>query len=273
VRGRWLRRSVAVPNDHGSWVFLFSPLLIGLFAAGRWRTASLYLVVACLAAFMARQPLILAVRILSGRRSREDLSAALFWIAVYATIGLVHIAGLVVRGFGYVLYLALPGIPVFAWYLYLVSRQAERRQQFVELLATAVLALSATAAFWVGRGAPDSVGWLLWLLTWTQSAASIVYTYLRLRQRALPERPGPRQRLVMGRSALSWATANLVLVVALGAAGQVSSWLVLPFAVQWLEVGYGILRPAVGYKPKAIGYRQLIISSLFTLLFILTWRR
>jgi hypothetical protein len=273
VTGRWFRRSVAVPGDHGSWVFLFSPLLIGLFAGGRWHTASLYLIVACLAAFMARQPLTLAVKIFSGRRPREDLSAALFWIVVYSTISLVHVAGLVIRGFGYVLYLALPGIPVFAWYLFLVSRKAERRQLLVELLATAVLALSATAAFWVGRGAPDPVGWLLWLLTWAQSAASIVYAYLRLRQRVLPERPGPRQRLVMGRAALSWATANLVLVVVLGFAGQVSYWLVLPFAVQWLEVGYGIARPAVGYKPKAIGLRQLIVSLLFTLLFILTWQR
>ena len=31
-----LDRHVALPGDHGSWVFLLGPLLIGLFAGGRW---------------------------------------------------------------------------------------------------------------------------------------------------------------------------------------------------------------------------------------------
>lgn len=33
-----LRRHVALPPDHGSWGFLATPLLIGLFAGGRWTT-------------------------------------------------------------------------------------------------------------------------------------------------------------------------------------------------------------------------------------------
>lgn len=267
----WFRRSVAVPGDHGSWVFLLSPLLIGLFAGGSWRTVSFYLVVACFAGFMVRQPLTLVVKILSGRRSRTDMPAALFWIGVYSTIGLIHVAGLVVRGYGYVLWLALPGVPVFAWYLFLISRRAERRQLLVELLATAVLALSATAAFWVGRGRPDSLGWLLWLLTWAQTAASIVYAYLRLRQRELPALPTVARRLLTGRAALLIASANLALVVALGLVDLVSPWLAAPYLVQWLEVWWGVLRPAIGLKPKAIGFRQLAVSALFTLLFILTW--
>jgi len=269
----WFRRSVAVPGDHGSWVFLLGPLLIGLFAGGSWRAVSFYLVVACFAGFMVRQPLTLVVKILSGRRPRADLPAALFWIAVYSTIGLIHVAGLVLRGYGYVLWLALPGVPVFVWYLYLVSRRAERRQLLVELLATAVLALSATAAFWVGRGRPDPLGWLLWLLTWAQTAASIVYAYSRLRQRELPAPPPVTRRVASGRAALLCATTNLVLVFSLGAIGLVSPWLAAPYLVQWLEVWRGVLRPAIGLKPKAIGYRQLAVSALFTLLFILAWSR
>ncbi|MBK5108482.1 MAG: hypothetical protein JJE12_10125, partial [Anaerolineales bacterium] len=34
-------RHVALPSDHGSWVFLLSPLLIGLFAGDSWSTATL----------------------------------------------------------------------------------------------------------------------------------------------------------------------------------------------------------------------------------------
>ena len=120
-------RHIFLPQDHGSWVFLLSPLIIGLFAGGSWSIASLFLVVAALAAFLIRQPVTIAVKAYSGRRSRLDLTPARFWIAVYAAVGLGALAGLIIMGYGYVLYLAIPGIPVFAWHLYLVSQRSERR--------------------------------------------------------------------------------------------------------------------------------------------------
>jgi hypothetical protein len=49
-------------------------------------------------------------------------------------------------------------------------------------------------------------------------------------------------------------------------------WIFVPFALQWLEMLWGITHPAVGFKPKAIGYRQLAVSTLFTALFVITWR-
>jgi hypothetical protein len=44
-----------------------------------------------------------------------------------------------------------------------------------------------------------------------------------------------------------------------------------PYALQWLETIWGTLNPAVRARPVAIGVRQLIISTLFTILFILIW--
>jgi hypothetical protein len=47
-----------------------------------------------------------------------------------------------------------------------------------------------------------------------------------------------------------------------------------PYALQWLETIWGsLVKPAVGYKPSIIGFRQLAISSMFTVLFIITWSR
>ena len=155
----YFQRHIAITNEHGSWVFLFSPLLIGIFAGGHWSTPLLYLILAALSAFLIRHPIVIAVKAYSGRRSRKDLPAARFWMVVYGVIGLLMVAGLVLRGFGYVLYLALPGAPVFGWHLWLVSRRAERRQAGVEIIASGVLALSAPAAYWVSIGAPDPVGW------------------------------------------------------------------------------------------------------------------
>jgi len=265
------RRHIALPSEHGSWVFILSPLLIGLFAGASLSWASLYLVVAAMAAFLVRQPVTIAVKAYSGRRSRRELPAARFWILVYGLVGLAALAGLILQGFNYLLYLALPGLPVFAWHLYLVSKRAERRQVGVEIVGSGVLALAAPAALWVGQGNPDPTGWWLFGLVWLQSAASIVYAYLRLEQRALKVQPEMPERLAMGRRPLLYTTFNLLAVTALSLLSLLPPLLPLPYALQWVETIWGTLRPAVGVKPVVIGVRQLVVSTLFTLLFILTW--
>ena len=187
---RLLRRHIALPPDHGSWVFLFSPLIIGLVAGGRFTSATPFVILGALAAFLLRQPVLMLVKALSGRRSRNELPAACFWTAIYGTVGLFSAATLIRLGFAYLLYLVVPALPVFAWHLVLVSRRAERRQIGVELAGSGALAFAAPAAMWAGLGHPDVLGWWLWGLVWFQSAASIVYTYVRLEQRVLPAVPG-----------------------------------------------------------------------------------
>lgn len=158
------RRQIAIPQDHGSWVFILSPLLIGILAGRSLRTSSIVLAVAALAAFLLRQPLTTIVKVYSGRRPRTDLAVALFWSIVYCLIGAFAVGALILLGDGYVTYLAVPGIPVFAWHLWLVSRRLERRQAGVELVATGVLSLAAPGAYWVGVQHYDPLGWWLWLL-------------------------------------------------------------------------------------------------------------
>ena len=271
-RSTILKRHVALPSDHGSWVFLFSPLLIGLFAGGNWSLASLYLIIASLAAFLIRQPTSMVVKVYSGRRSKRDLPAAWFWIAVYGLIALLALVGLISHGYAYLLVLAVPGVPVFAWHLYLVSRRAERRQLGVELVGSGVLALAAPAGFWVGVGSPEPTGWLLLALTWLQSAASIVYAYLRLEQREWQAIPPTSMRIKPAQRALLYTSFNLLLALGLSLANITPTLLFIPYALQWVETIWGTLRPAVGYKPTAIGIRQLAVSTLFTILFIITWK-
>ncbi len=268
---RVLRRSVAWPADHGSWAFLLSPLVIGLFAGGRLTTISIYLVVAACMGHLIRQPITVAVKVLSRRRPREDLPAALFWTTVYAGIGLVHVLGLVLQGFGYLLALAVPGMLVFAWYLVLVSRRRERRQLGVELLAAGVLALIAPAGLWAGVGEPLPIGWLLWLLVWCQSAASILHVQLRLDQRRLESPPTTEKLLAKAKPSLTLIGLTLLEVILLGLAEVVSPGLCAPYLVQAAESLWGALRPALGVPPTRIGLRQLAVSALFTLLFVLCW--
>ena len=263
---------IALPQDHGSWVFILSPLLIGLFAGEHITPASINLIVAAMGAFLLRQPVSMAVKAYAGRRSRSDLPAARFWMLVYGAIILLALAGLVAEGYLFLLYLAIPGIPVFAWHLYLVSKRAERKQAGVEILATGVLSLAAPAAYWIGQGGYDPFGWALWLLTWLQSAASIVYAYLRLEQRGQAEGLERSAQWKLGKRALQYTSFNLALSLALGWLAWLPRWIFIPFLVQWLETLWGITHSATGWKPTAIGLRQLIVSTLFTVLFIVCWR-
>lgn len=263
-------RHVALPSEHGAWVFLLSPLVIGL-AAGGLRPASLLLAVAALSAFLVRQPVTMAVKVLGGRRPKSELKNIWFWLALYGLVGVAAVAGLIFLQYGFLLWLALPALPIFVWHLWLVRRRAERRQMLVEMAASGVLALAAPAAYWVGRGAVDWTGWLLWGLAWLQVIGTILYAYLRLEQRQLKEIPGASQSRAMARPAFWYNAIALFLVVGLAIGRVVPMLLPLAYLIQPLEVIWGTLRPATGMKPKIIGIRQLVVSSLFTVAFIVFW--
>ena len=273
----YFKRQIALPQDHGSWVFILSPLLIGIFAGGIFRTSSLYLIIAAMSAFLIRQPMTVIVKAISGRRSAADLPSARFWVLVYGIIAAAALTGLILSGYSYILYLAVPGAPVFAWHLWLVSQRAERKQVSVEVIATGVLALTAPAAFWVGIESYNSNGWWLWLFTWLQSAASIVYAYLRLSQREMSqEQAAAKSRgdwWRMGSRAILYTSFNVLISAGLGISALVPTFIFIPFLAQWFEAVWGITHPAVGWKPTRIGVRQLIVSILWTVLFILFWRQ
>jgi hypothetical protein len=265
------RRHVALPQDHGSWAFFLGPLIVGLFVGGRWHTTVIYLTIAAGCGFLARQPIGLLVKVAAGRRGRDVLPAATFWVALYGGIALLHVIGLVMRGFAYILVLAVPGLLVFCWYLVLLYRRAERRQRVMEILATGSIALVAPAGMWTGLGEPDPLGWWLWLLMWLQSATGIVYVYLRLEQRALKRMPSAPERISMGTPALAISATGLLLTFVLGRIGFVSQWLWLAYLWQTSEVLRGVWLPALHVKPVAIGVRQLLVKIVFVVLFIALW--
>ena len=268
----YFRKHILLPQDHGSWVFIFSPLLVGIFAGNQFTLVSLILVVAVVAAFLIRQPVTIAIKVYAGRRTRGDLPAALVWITVYGIILALALYALITAGFGYMLILGLAGVLVLAWHLWLISQRQERRQVNVEIIATGVLSLAAPAAYWVGMGRYEPTGWWLWVLVWLQTAASIVHAYMRLEQRELRAMPVFRDLWKMGLPALIFTTLNLIMTLSLGLASSLPPLLFVPYLLQWLETVWGVFHPAIRWKPTQIGIRQLIVSTLWTMLFIVTWR-
>ncbi|RMG48799.1 MAG: hypothetical protein D6718_01015 [Acidobacteria bacterium] len=265
-------RHIALPQDHGSWAFLLTPLVLGAVAGGRLRVPSIYLAVAALAGFLLRQPLAVLVKVASGRRPGRERGPALRFAAVYAAIAALHVTGLVLRGYGYVLWLALPAAPVAAWHFALVARRAERRQPLVEVLAAGALALAAPGAMWVGRGAPDPAGWALWGLLWAQAAASIllVHVFLRWRDRGGAV-PAAGERWISGGPALALSAVALGAALLLGGAGIVPRGIAAAHGVDLAFVAAGLVRPPRPLKPRRIGWRQAAATATFAAAFAAGW--
>lgn len=272
----YFRRHIAIPQDHGAWVFILSPLSVGFFAGNNHQISSLFLFIAAMIAFVIRQPMTVFVKSISGRRSASDLAPARFWILVYGLILALVLLPLLRGGFGYILYLAVPGVPVFFWHLWLVSRREERGQAGMEIVATGVLSLAAPAMYWAGIGAYDPAGWWLWVLTWFQSAASIVYAYLRLKQRDLTSEQAKALKRsdwwAMGFRSFGYTSFNTAAVLLLGIFHLLPPLIFIPYLVQSIETVWGITHPSVGWKPARIGLRQLIVSILWTILFVIFWK-
>ena len=260
------RRHYALPPEHGSWIWLLGPLALGIVAARRLAPDLAPLALAVLTAFLLRQPATVAVKALSGRRARADLKPALAWLAGYLLLAALGLAWLLRAGHGRLLALALPGIPVFAWHLWLVGRRQERGQPGVEIVAAGTLALAAPAAYWTAGGESARAGWILWLLTWLQAAGSIVYIHMRLQQRGWDRLPSGRQRWRLGGRALAYAGFTLLACLLLSGIGWAPPLAPWAFVLALVETLQGVVWPAVGAPARAIGLRQLASSTLFLLL-------
>ena len=195
-----------------------------------------------------------------------DRRPALIWFSFYSLIAMVAFVLLLMAGFGRLVWLLLPGFPVFIWHLFLVSQRAERGQRGIEIVGAGVLALAAPASYWVAGGSVTPLAWILWGISWLQSAASIVLVYQRLHERTLDAPGGFAVRIQRAIRSLAYHAFNLVFILLaiqlfeLPWTVTLASGLMLGDALDTLRA------PAVGWKPRRIGLRQLIASMLFVLI-------
>ena len=234
-------RSVALPSEHGGWMFLLEPLLLGLAVAGSW--PGLALAVAALGAFLLHQPVKVAVKdYLKGKRPLRTVWAERF-IALY---GLVAVAAFALvlraedRAFLLPLLLALP--------LMLAQLAYDARNQSRALLPelAGALALGALApAIALLDGWTLTRAWPLWLLVASRALPAILYVRERLKlDRGKPSRRG---LVVVGH------VAALGGVVALGLLGH-APWLAVAALLVLLT------RAALGLSPYRRPCRPAILG-------------
>jgi hypothetical protein len=250
-------------------VWWIGPFFIGAAAGGVWRIDLVVLVVTALTAFLIRQPLTLAVKVLSGLRPRSDLSPALFWCCLYGAICLVGAMGLVALGYAKVLLLGVLAAPLLVWYFYLVSRKNERRQRGMEYATAGVLALALPAAYWVSGGTGAVEPWVLWALVTLHSITTVVHVskVLDLRRTKMLQDVGQSRCVLATTIPLAGAC---VLVAGLAAVSGLVSWLaVCAYFAPLADIVHATARPPVGVRPTQLGLRQLGTSSLYVFVMVL----
>lgn len=254
-----------LPPEHGGWFLLLGPFMFGALAAAQPNADLIVLLLFALAAYIARQPLTLLVKALSGRRAKSDVHPALFALLGTGALVLILLGVLILRGYAFLLWLSIPAALVMTWQLWLVT-QREERQLGIELVGAGTLALAAPAAYWVSVGAMAETGWWLWLLAWLYAACSIVYVYLRLKQRRMKELPSRAEQWRSGRRTLLYIGASLVLTTALAILQFVPLWTPFAFVLAGAHFLYGITHPCVGVKPVRIGIEQSLATLGFYVL-------
>lgn len=270
---RYLKIHVALPQQHGAWVMWAGPLVFGIAVARAFTPALAWLVLASLGAFLALQPLTILVKVWAGRRPRDEGAPAMLWLSLYGALTLAGVLGLIQQGHRWTLALGVLAAPVLVWQMWLVRRREERGQMGVELVGAGVLALNALAGYGVASGIGfDLRGFVLFVLSWLQSATGIVYIYLCLEYRRMKAVPARDERLQLAGRALLYAGADVVIALLLGALGVAPLGTVIAYVFLAGEVAYGgVWKPPVGARPAAIGLRQTMVTVIFFALLLFAY--
>ncbi len=170
-------KSVALPVEHGSWGFLFEPLVAGIAVAPS--LASIWIATLVVGAFLMRHPLKV---ILAGGKAKigsPQTKLALKFLVIFAAVFCIGVIGSVfyARPESFVPFALV--LPLAAYQIYCDATRSSR-QLLAELIGSVAISSSiaviALAAFWETPKA-----YTLWLIMIGRLIPSILYVRNRLK--------------------------------------------------------------------------------------------
>jgi len=204
-----------IPREHGAWVMLYAPLVIGLAVARpfAWAPAAL-LVLAVTGVYLGQN----AAAGLIRRRGGRSTSA---WLIIYAGAAALGGAPLLFayNRIGLLAVGAAAGV-LFATrsvLLVLPGRKRMDRSASGEILGAAALSLTAPAAQVSASGSLTAAGWLLWLACFLYFSGGVLFVRMLLSVAKLKTDLTPPLRWRLGRVCLSYhllLALGLVVLVA-----------------------------------------------------------
>lgn len=245
---------IALPSEHGGWVFLGVPLLLGLWLAPS--VAGVWLALATTALFLTRHPLRLALtdRQRGSRYRRTVLAercAMLFGTTALASLLLAFLT--THYPFWQPLLLAAP----LALVQLVAERHGHSRTLYAELAgATALSAVVAALALTSGWALLPSLA--LWAILIAWATPAILYVRVRLRR-------------LRGQKAARWpvwvAHGVGALVVGVLAALGLTSWLaVLALGILTLRAYTGLAASTRPVRAQKVGMHEALYALLLVVL-------
>ncbi len=253
-----LRSALKLPKEHGAWVMLYVPFVLGVAVAGRVNWPVLLLLLSATAVFISRESLLVYWRARArGREAAEARKTLLLYLALAAAFGAPLI-------FAFKLFWLIPLGLIGAALLLVNGRQAtrmEERETMGELMAIGGLTMTAPAAYYVASGRWEMTAFWLWLLSALYMASSVFYIKLRV------YRLNPRKQAEQRRALRSCAFYHSFLIVALPAlilASSLGLSALIAFAPAIVRTFWGMFAP----RPKVNLIRAGILEIVYSLVFL-----
>lgn len=252
-------RQIVLPTEHGSWGFLFEPIVAGLAVA--FSATGLWIAVAVIGAFLARRPL--QVLLTVWRRGDPNMIApvaANFLTSFSILIG-GGIVGAAISG-GWQCLIPLAAVLPLALFQLWYEAARPGRQLFAELSGGIVMAATAASmALAAGKGWTVAAG--LWFIFAARFLPSVLYV---------------RNRLALDKGKpVSFAVPILGHVVALGAAAALAGSGIIPllpvamFMLLFLRAAIGLSPARRKVKAMRIGVWEVIYGALLVAVVIISY--
>lgn len=269
-------KRLIIPGEHGAWVWLLVPFLVGgvvapelgQTAARSW-LALLLVGLGGLSAFLLRQPAAAWQRMRQGKGSRDLAPLAAGWSLAFAAAALLCFGGLLALGRTALLALVGAGSGIFLLYLYAAQLgRAGMRALWMEAAGAAGLSLMAPAAVVAVTAQMPRAAWGLWGVLALQNVLAVLYVRLRLadtKNRPAGSQPAAR-RLVIAAHAVS-----MLLVGAAGILGWIPLLSLIPFLAFCLRAWWAAAQPRPVPNVRRFGFLELGIAALVGAWFILSY--
>ena len=252
-----LRSALKLPKEHGAWIMLYVPFVLGVAVAGRVNWQVWLLLLSTTAMFISRESLLVCWRARArGRAAAESGRMLLLYLVLAAAFGLPLV-------FAFKLFWLIPLGLIGSALLLINGRQAtqmEERTMTSEIMAIGGLTMTAPAAYYAASGRWEMTAFWLWSLSMLYMASSVFY--IKLRVYRLNPRKQAEQRQAW-RSCAFYHSFLLVALISLTFAGWFRLFAFIAFAPALARTFWGMFKPETKVNLMRAGILEIVYSVVF----------
>ncbi len=261
-----------ITREHGSWAVLFIPMLIGVGYAETFSWNFFFLAVSSLGVFMSYVPIQTLLRkIFNEPVNKAKQDAAVFWAAIYLSIGIIFSLPLLFNELWVVILFALAGMLTLV--VNSLLTRTVQKSITSDLVSVAGLTISAPCAYYVLTERVDSISFVVWILNFLFFGSSVFYVHMKIRASSLKkEKLNFVEKLSLGWLNILYHCVMVFTIAALALYKFTSTFTILAFIPIIVHAIAGTIRLQTRMKFKTLGFLLLLQSISFALSLILFLR-